>query len=140
MGAFTRFGISISLAALAATLSPAAAGTLPARESFSRPAQPAIADAISRRGDVRDLGRAPDATLVTLALTLNYQRQSELARLVSMQSDRRSPYYRHFLNTAQFPAYFAPSQRDSARAIAALQHAGFRITHTFANRTMIDAA
>jgi hypothetical protein len=91
------------------------------------------------RADVRDLGRAPAALPVSVAITLNYRHEAELRQLVALQSSPRSPLYRHYLSNAQFNAYFAPLERDYVRVAVALQRAGFRVTQTFANRTVLDA-
>ena len=97
------------------------------------------AASVPHRADVVDLGRAPAATRVSLALTLAYRNDAELRTLVTLQADRRSPLYRRFLSSEQFDAYFAPTSADYVRAQRALVRAGFRITGTFANRTVIDA-
>jgi kumamolisin len=94
---------------------------------------------VPHRVDTHDLGRAPARTSVEIAVLLNYRHASELARLVGAQVDPESPLYRHFLSNAQFDAYFAPSPADHARVIDALRRAGFRISGTFENRTIVDA-
>ena len=99
-----------------------------------------IAVAAPYRANVRDLGRASSALPVSVALTLTYRHPAELEELVRLQSDVRSPLYHRFLTSDQFNDYFAPSPLAYARAEAALLRAGFRITQTFANRTVIDAA
>ncbi|MBD5654614.1 MAG: S8/S53 family peptidase [Candidatus Eremiobacteraeota bacterium] len=88
----------------------------------------------------RDLGRAAPSTRVDVAVTLNYHNRAELDRLVESQGDETSPLYHQFLTPAQFAAYFAPTPAEYAYTISQLQRAGFTITHTFANRTVVDAA
>ena len=56
-----------------------------------------------------------------------------------MQSDRRSPLYHRFLTARQFNDYFAPAPESYATARGLLERAGFRITQSYANRTLIDA-
>ncbi|MBD5654613.1 MAG: hypothetical protein IAI50_05465, partial [Candidatus Eremiobacteraeota bacterium] len=88
----------------------------------------------------RDLGRAAPSTRVDIAVTLNYHNRPELDRLVESQGDNTSPLYHQFLSPAQFAAYFSPTPAEYAYTISQLQRAGFTITHTFANRTVVDAA
>ncbi len=89
---------------------------------------------------LRDLGRAPASTRVDVALVLKYHNAAELERLVESQVDEDSPLYHHFLNQGQFQNYFAPTPAEYGRAIQSLHRAGFTITHTYANRTIVDAS
>lgn len=88
---------------------------------------------------VRDLGRAPANTLVTVALTLRYRNDAQLDQLIESQSDPTSPLYERFLSNDQFNAYFAPGARDYAQVVGALRRAGFTV-HTYPNRTLVDAS
>jgi kumamolisin len=87
----------------------------------------------------RDLGVAPGSTPIALAVTLKYHHADELERLIALQTNSGSPYYRHWLTSGQFDATFAPTIAEYARVTASLRHAGFTVTQTFANRTTIDA-
>jgi subtilase family serine protease len=106
----------VTLAALAATMSAAGASI-----------------------EFRDMGRAPAALPVHVAVTLAYRHPYELEALVRAQSDRRSRLFHHFLTNAQFNAYFAPSAEQEASVLAELTYAGFHIEHRYANRTVVDA-
>ncbi len=86
----------------------------------------------------RDLGRRSALAPVTATILLRYNHQAELDALVANQADRRSPLYRHFLTSAQFNAYFAPTPQQHAYVIAALRRAGLTVTHVFPNRTLLD--
>lgn len=88
---------------------------------------------------VRDLGRAPASLGVRIALVMNYHHDAELEWLTQAQADPDSPLYHRFLTSAQFANYFAPTPAEYRRVVSSLQHGGFRITHTFPNRTVIDA-
>jgi hypothetical protein len=72
----------------------------------------------------RDFGRRQPLAPVTVSMMLRYNRQAELDALVAAQSNRRSPIYRHFLTSAQFNNYFAPTPQQQAYVIANLQAAG----------------
>jgi len=89
---------------------------------------------------VRDLGVAPASLDVRVALVLNYHHDAELEALTQAQADPDSPYYHHFLTPAQFDAYFAPTPGEYGRVLASLRHGGLRVTHSYANRTVIDAS
>src|SRR3984957_6668901 len=88
---------------------------------------------------VRDLGRATTSTPVHIAVVLNYHHAAELEGLVDAQGDPSATLYGRFLTPAQFNQYFSPTPSEYGRVIAALQHGGFTITKTFANRTVFDA-
>jgi subtilase family serine protease len=100
--------------------------------------QPSIAANVPVRSDVRDLGLASRSQVVSLAITLHYRHEAELSRLVDAQGDPSSPYFGRFLNNDQFNAYFAPSQADYARVAQTLERAGFRVTGTYDNRTLLN--
>jgi len=89
--------------------------------------------------NVMDLGRAPAAAPVSIAVTLNYRNELELEQLVTLQSDPASPLFRQFLSSAEFNAAYAPSNADYQRVVATLQSAGFHIAQTYANNTVVDA-
>ena len=88
---------------------------------------------------VSDLGRRDANAPVRVAITLAYNHQAELDRLVNQQSDPTSPNYHHYLTTAQFNAYYAPTAAQESAVVQALQSAGFTVTQRFANRTVVDA-
>src|SRR5689334_614287 len=123
----TRVFLIASLLAFAAGTRAAAAATAP--------------NPIERGtlAGVRDLGRAADSQRVRVAIVLNYHHDSELEWLTQAQADPDSPLYHHFLTTAQFAAYFAPTPDEYARVASSLARGGFTITHESANRTVIDA-
>jgi kumamolisin len=122
-------------------IAPAAAAlvfvTMP-HSADAQSMQPSIAANVPVRSDVRDLGIASRSQVVSLAITLHYRHEAELSRLVDAQGDPTSPYFGRFLNNYQFNAYFAPSPADYARVAQTLERAGFRVTGTYDNRTLLD--
>ena len=86
-----------------------------------------------------DLGRVPGNGYLSFDMMLKYRNQATLDALGEAQTDPTSPLFLHWLSNAQFNDSFAPSRADYARTIQSLQRAGFRITHTYANRTVVDA-
>jgi kumamolisin len=128
-----RFSRSLAVAVLAAlTALPVLGSAAPLRSGFA-------ADVVHRI-DISDLGRAPAAQPVRIAVSLNFQHEAELRQLVLLQSTPGSPYYRRYLTPAQFNAYFAPAPSDVAKAVAALRKGGFTVTHVAPNGTLIDAS
>src|ERR1022692_3370399 len=87
----------------------------------------------------RDLGRASASAGVRVAVVLKYHRDAELEALTEAQADPDSPVYQRFLTPAQFANYFSPTAAEYGRVVSSLQRGGFTITHTFPNRTVIDA-
>ena len=114
-----------------------AAALLAGAALFTLSAQAADVAAVSRL-DVTDLGRAPAATPVRLALTLAYRDQAGLERLVAAQATPGSAAYHRFLSAAEFAERFSASVADHARVIDALQRAGLQVERTYPNRTVID--
>jgi len=125
----------LRFSSVVAGLTLAAASTIPL---VAGAAAGATIATVPHVAGVRDLGRAPATTRVTVALTLPYRNDAQLDQLIASQSDPDSPLFAHFLSNDEFNAYFAPDMRDYARAIGALQRAGFSV-HTYPNRTLLDA-
>ncbi|MDQ6931584.1 MAG: S53 family peptidase [Candidatus Eremiobacteraeota bacterium] len=90
------------------------------------------------RVPVRELGRAPSSTRVNLAVSLKYRNEQQLEVLIHKLSDPQSPMYGHFLSPQQFRDSFAPTVADHLRVVQSFQRAGFTVTQTFGNRTVID--
>ncbi len=88
---------------------------------------------------VRDLGPAPASVRVRVAVVLNYHHDADLETLIEAQADPDSPLYHHFLSSDEFRDYFSPTAAEYARVAGALRRGGFEITHTFGNRTVVDA-
>lgn len=81
--------------------------------------------------------RAPNAP-VRVGLTLRYNNQAELDRLVAKLN---APGFKshHFLAAKTFNDRYAPTPAQEDRVVRALQRAGFRIVERFPNRTIVDA-
>jgi subtilase family serine protease len=74
----------------------------------------------------------------TAVITLKYHHSDELAKLIDTASDPFSPMYGRFLTADQFRAYFAPTQAEYASTVSGLRRAGFGVTRTWDNRTIVD--
>jgi kumamolisin len=86
------------------------------------------------------MGRASASTQVNLAVVLKYRNQDDLDRLVEAQADPDSGQYHRFLTQPQFVEKFGPTADQYESTIKLLKDAGFTVTHTFSNRTVIDAS
>jgi hypothetical protein len=84
-----------------------------------------------------DAGRRAHNAPVGISLTLRYNNQAELDRLVEALGSERGAH--HPLTPAQFNARFAPTEKQEGAVVHALQSAGFTITQRFSNRTIVDA-
>ena len=74
-----------------------------------------------------------------IAVALRYRDPDGLRDLVEAQADPSSPQFGRFLTSAEFAERFAPSRTDQDRVVLALRRAGFSVTTTFANRTVVMA-
>jgi kumamolisin len=86
-----------------------------------------------------DLGLAPANGRISIALTLNYRNRALLDQITELQIDETSPLFEHWLTPQQFNDSFAPTPAQYAQVARTLQRAGFTITNSYANRTVIDA-
>ncbi|MGA7747752.1 MAG: protease pro-enzyme activation domain-containing protein, partial [Candidatus Aquilonibacter sp.] len=85
-----------------------------------------------------DLGRRSSNLPVNVTITLRYNNQAQLDALVASQSGPNGSH--QFLTPAQFYSEFAPTAQQEQAVMTALQNAGFTITQTFSNRTIVDAS
>ncbi|HTU83888.1 MAG TPA: S53 family peptidase [Candidatus Acidoferrales bacterium] len=134
-----RVSITIT-AALSACLAftAARAAAAPVAVPLSLPPGAAIAAPVPAVA-YRDLGEAPPSTPISIAVVLAYRQPERLEQLVDVQSAPGSPYFRHWLTSAQFAAAFGPTPVDEMRTMIALRAAGFTIVRRYSNRTVIDA-
>ncbi|HEY6327539.1 MAG TPA: S53 family peptidase [Candidatus Cybelea sp.] len=110
-----------------------------AATSYSASDDDVYAAVVKTTPDFRDLGRAPGSTKVQLSVMLRYQNENQLEALVQAQSDRGSPYFRHYLSNAEFNASFAPPARAQSQVVGVLERAGLRVVRTYKNRTIVEA-
>ncbi len=139
MHAYRRaIAAAVAIGIAAATLTPASAYPM---RAFGRRPQSVSGPVVATPHviGVRDLGRRNPAALTRVSLLLNYRHQRELDMLVQNQGNRRSPLFHHFLTRRQFDNFFAPTMAQEMQVIRALRNSGFRITHLFPNRTIVDA-
>lgn len=74
-----------------------------------------------------------------VGLTLRYNHQAELDRLVAELNAPGSSGHRHFLTPREFNERFAPTLAQEERVVRELRRAGFSIVQRFPNRTILDA-
>ncbi len=113
---------------------------------FALVAAPAIAQRQPLRSEVaapanaQVIGRLPGAQHLNLAIALPLRNQDQLDRLLQQLYDPASPNYRRFLTVEQFTQQFGPTIADCQRVITFAQAHGLKITHTFANRQVVDVS
>jgi subtilase family serine protease len=88
----------------------------------------------------RDLGRSKSSDQIIVALVLRYRNEKALDDLLAQQSTPGSGSYHRWLTNEEFTSRFGPSPSDYHRVVRSLRAAGFEVTKTFANRTVVDAA
>jgi kumamolisin len=88
---------------------------------------------------IQDAGPISATAPIAVGFVLSYQHADELERDVLRVSTKGSPLYHHFVSSAQWNSYFAPSAATVASTAALLQAAGFRIKTIADNRGVIDA-
>lgn len=128
----------VQLLAVPAVVAALAGVPACAAAASERTASPVIAGV--PRVPVRDLGRIAPSNRIDLTVSLPYRNEAQLDAVISAASDPTSPMSGHFLTPRQFRDSFAPTVAEQQRIIGALQSAGFTVTRTYPNRTIIDVA
>jgi hypothetical protein len=92
-------------------------------------------------GDLKytDAGRRSGHAPMRVSLTLRYNHQDELDRLVADISNPHSGAHRHFLTAKEFDERYAPTAAQEERVVRELKRAGFSVVRRFPNRTIIAA-
>ncbi len=99
-----------------------------------------VAGEVPMTAGIYDLGRADGSVNVQLALVMAYRNEAQLDALIDAKGESGAPLAGRPLTASQFRDTFSPTVQTYAGTIAQLRRAGFTITHTFANRTVIDAS
>jgi hypothetical protein len=86
------------------------------------------------------LGRLPGSQRISLAIALPLRNQDRLNALLPQLYDPASPNYRRFLTVQQFTEQFGPTAAEYQQVVSFVQSHGFNVTHTFANRLVIDVS
>ncbi len=121
------------LIAAAVAISPASAASLPQGVHVNHQLAGAFA-----RSDVVDVGPLSPNTIIPAKFVLRYRNQRDLDQLVQEQADPRSPLHGHFLTTAQFKNYFAPSDAVYSAVLRDLRARGYSITKIYPNNTVVE--
>lgn len=93
---------------------------------------------VSAPADAVLIGRLPASQKLDVAISLPLRNQGQLDSLLQQLYDPSSPNYRHFLSVQQFTEQFGPTAVDYQRVIGFAESHGLKITHTFANRLVVD--
>jgi hypothetical protein len=95
---------------------------------------------VSAPADAKFIGRMPGSQRLSLALALPLRNEDRLNSLLQQLYDPTSPNYRHFLTVQQFTEQFGPTEVDYLRVIGFAQAHGLNVTHTFANRLVLNVS
>jgi hypothetical protein len=139
---------SFASTALAVILLPLASSLIPqtsyAQTSLGQSAQSkassrqALQTQAAAPSGAQALGRLPATQQLDLAISLPLRNQDQLTIFLQQLEDPASANYHHFLSVQQFADQFSPSVVDQQRVIGYAQAYGLKVTHTFANRLVID--
>jgi hypothetical protein len=106
--------------------------TAGAQQRRSLPAQVAAPEGVPW------IGRLPGSQRLSLTISVPLRNEDELHALLQQLYDPSSPNYRRFLTVPQFTGQFSPTAVDYQRVIGFAQSHGLKVTHTFANRLVVD--
>jgi len=84
------------------------------------------------------VSRLDPAKHLSLAISLPLRDTNALAALIQELYDPASTNYHHYLTTAEFTERFGPVAPDYERVAGFMTSNGFAITHTYANRLLVD--
>jgi hypothetical protein len=89
---------------------------------------------------IQPMGRLPGSQRLNLDISVPLRNEAALHVLLGQLYDPASPNYRRFLSVQQFTDQFGPTQSDYERVIGFAQAHGLKVTHTFANRLVLDVS
>jgi subtilase family serine protease len=95
---------------------------------------------VSAPAGAKLIRRMPGSQQLGLAISLQLRNEEELDQLLQQLYNPASPNYRHFLTVAQFTEQFGPTVVAYQRVIGFAQSHGLKVTHTFANRLVVDVS
>ena len=104
------------------------------------PAQPPrmLLGGASAPAGLQAVGRLPSKQRLNLAITLRLRNQEELRGLLADLHNPASVHYRQYLSVEEFTERFGPTAEDHERVLAFARSSGFAVTHTSANRLVVD--
>lgn len=99
-----------------------------------------IAAEVPELTDVQDLGHRDPGQVIDILVSLRFNQEEELNRLVEEQSDRTSPNYHRYVSNAEFANQFSPTVEQVNDVVTKLTSAGFQVTGVAGNRMQIYAS
>jgi len=111
----------------------------PCRGQTAVPVDRSVVADVLRIPNIQDLGRRQAGELVDVLITLRFNHETELDRLLREQGDPNSPNYHEFLTPAQFADRFGPTAEQADTVVAELNRAGFQVASVSTNRLIIHA-
>jgi subtilase family serine protease len=77
---------------------------------------------------------------IRFGLTLPLRNRAALEARLQEQRDPSSPHYRQYLTAQQFLQQYGPTQADYDSVVAFAKSQGFTVTHTYANRLLVNVS
>jgi kumamolisin len=99
-----------------------------------------VAAEVPELTDLQDLGHRDPGQAIDILVSLRFNREEELSKLVEEQSDSTSPNYHRYLSTLEFAARFGPTVEQVNDVVAKLTAAGFQVSEVASNRMQIYAS
>ena len=95
---------------------------------------------VSAPTGLKALRRLPANQRLNLAIVLKLRDREGLAELLADLYNPASPKYRHYLTVEEFADRFGPTAEDHERVLEFVQSHGLAVTHTAANRMVVDVS
>ncbi len=91
-----------------------------------------------RNGTAQNLGAENTSQTIRLAIGLRAPHMEAERRFLTAIQSKHSPLFHHFLTTSQWTARFGPTPAAQQAVVAWAEQAGLTVTHTYANRLVVD--
>jgi hypothetical protein len=91
-----------------------------------------------RNGTAQNLGAENTSQTIRLAIGLRPPHMAAEQKFLGAIQSKHSPLFHQFLTTSQWTARFGPTPAAQQAVVAWAQQAGLTVTHTYANRLIID--
>jgi Pro-kumamolisin, activation domain len=91
-------------------------------------------------GSAHDLGAYNSSQTIRLSIGLRPPRMAAEQQFLNQLQDKRSPFFHHYLTTAQWTAQFGPSAAAQQAVVSWARGAGLTVTKLYPNRLVVDLA
>jgi kumamolisin len=98
----------------------------------------AVTPLVVRNGEAQNLGADNTSQTIRLAIGLRPPHMAAENQFLKAIQSKHSPLFHHFLTTAQWTTRFGPTPTAQEAVVSWAQTAGLTVTHTYANRLIVD--